>query len=102
MKKLYILIICFLALIAALLFRSIFFGEKSYGFKNQLKIENEAQQKINSELKEENKILEFEINNAKNSNDHVENFARENLNLSYPDEEFIIFDKEDKIEDEKK
>jgi cell division protein FtsB len=102
MNKLYILIIVFLTFIAAILFRSIFFGEKSYEIKNQLKSENEVQQRKNLELKQQNKILEFEINNAKNSNDHVENFARENLNLTYPDEEFIIFDEKQKTEDEKR
>ena len=102
MNKLYILIIVFLTFIAAILFRSIFFGEKSYEIKNQLKSENEVQQRKNSELKQENKILEFEINNAKDSNDHIENFARENLNLTYPDEEFIIFDDKQKTEDEKR
>ena len=100
MNKLYILIIVFLTFIAAVLFRSIFFGEKSYEIKNQLKSENEVQQRKNYELKQENKILEFEINNAKDSNDHIENFARENLNLTYPDEEFIIFDDKQKTEDE--
>ena len=102
MNKLYILIIVFLTFIAAILFRSIFFGEKSYEITNQLKSENEVQQRKNLELKQQNKILEFEINNAKNSNDHVENFARENLNLTYPDEEFIIFDEKQKTEDEKR
>ena len=102
MNKLYILIIVFLTFIAAILFRSIFFGEKSYEIKNQLKSENEVQPRKNYELKQENKILEFEINNAKDSNDHVENFARENLNLTYPDEEFIIFDDKQKTEDEKR
>jgi len=102
MNKLYILIIVFLTFIAAILFRSIFFGEKSYEIKNQLKSENEVQQRKNYELKQENKILEFEINNAKDSNDHIENFARENLNLTYPDEEFIIFDDKQKTEDEKR
>ena len=102
MNKLYILIIVFLTFIAAILFRSIFFGEKSYEIKNQLKSENEVQQRKNSELKQENKILEFEIKNAKDSNDHIENFARENLNLTYPDEEFIIFDDKQKTEDEKR
>jgi len=102
MNKLYILIIVFLTFIAAILFRSIFFGEKSYEIKNQLKSDNELQQRKNYELKQENKILEFEIKNAKDSNDHIENFARENLNLTYPDEEFIIFDDKQKIEDEKR
>ena len=102
MKKLYILIILVLALIVVMLSRSIFFGEKNFDIKNQLKAENEIQLKRNLELKEKNKILEFEISNAQNSSDHVENFARENLNLTYPDEEFIIFDEEDKVKDEKR
>ena len=45
---------------------------------------------------------EFEIKNAKDSSDHVENFARENLNLTYPDEEFIIFDDNDEKLDERR
>ena len=102
MKKLYISIILVLALIVVMLSRSIFFGEKNFDIKNQLKAENEIQLKRNLELKEKNKILEFEISNAQNSNDHVENFARENLNLTYPHEEFIIFDEEEKAEDEKR
>ena len=61
MNKLYILIIVFLTFIAAILFRSIFFGEKSYEIKNQLKSENEIQQRKNSELKQENKILELSL-----------------------------------------
>ena len=47
-----------------------------------------------------NSILEFEIENAQKSNEHVENFAREKLNLSYPDEEFISFENEVKVHDE--
>ena len=50
----------------------------------------------NNDLKNKNDILEFEINNAQKSDDHVENFAREKLNLSYPNEEFISFKEEDK------
>ena len=48
----------------------------------------------------QNDILEFEIENAQKSNEHVENFAREKLNLSYPDEEFISFENEVKVHDE--
>jgi hypothetical protein len=52
MKKLYILIILVLALIVVMLSRSIFFGEKNFDIKNQLKAENETQLKRNLELKE--------------------------------------------------
>ena len=48
--------------------------------------------KLNEKLSEQNTILEFEILNAKNSNEHIENFARERLNLSYPEEEFLLFE----------
>ena len=54
----------------------------------------------NNDLKNQNDILEFEIENAQKSNEHVENFAREKLNLSYPDEEFISFENEVKAQDE--
>ena len=55
----------------------------------------------NDDLKKQNDILEFEIENAQVSNEHVENFAREKLNLSYPDEEFISFEDQKSIKDEK-
>jgi cell division protein FtsB len=45
--------------------------------------------------------LEFEIENAQKSNEHVENFAREKLNLVYPDEEFISFKDEDESKDDR-
>ena len=48
----------------------------------------------------QNDILEFEIENAQKSNEHVENFAREKLNLVYPDEEFISFKDEDESKDD--
>ena len=35
--------------------------------------------------------LMSEINNSKNKEAHTENYAREKLNLVYPDEEFIKF-----------
>ena len=60
--------------------------------------DNKIQEIKNQELKRQNEILEFEIKNAQDSNDHIENFARENLNLTYPDEEFISFKDEEKDE----
>jgi len=102
MKKSYFFLILALASISVMLLNNIFFGDKSYEVRNQLQIENEIQLKKNEELKKENEILEFEINNAKNSDDHIENFARENLNLSYPNEEFITFEEIKELENEKK
>ncbi len=92
MNKLYYLIFIFIII---LLLNSIFFSENSYSKRNELIEENSIQKAKNADIKKQNTILEFEINNAQNSNDHVENFAREKLNLTYPDEEFISFKNED-------
>ena len=101
MNKLNYLFYLLLVLIIILLLNSIFFGENNYSNRNSLVIENTTQKLKNEDIKKENEILEFEIKNAQNSNDHVENFARENLNLTYPEEEFISFE-EEKKDDERK
>ena len=100
MKRLYYALLIFLVLITFLLFNSIFFGENNYSKRNELLKENGIQKENNDSLRKQNEILEFEITNAQNSNDHVENFAREKLNLTYPDEEFISFKEEEKDERE--
>ena len=101
MNKLNYFFYLLLALTIILLLNSIFFGENNYSNRNALVIENTAKKLKNEAIKKENEILEFEIKNAQNSNDHVENFARENLNLTYPEEEFISFE-EEKKDDERK
>ena len=100
MKRLYYVFLIFLALVVFLLLNSIFFGENNYSKRNELVKENGIQKENNDSLRKQNEILEFEIKNAQNSNDHVENFAREKLNLTYPDEEFISFKEEEKDEKE--
>ena len=102
MKNLFNFIILILILLVLILLGSIFFGDKNYNLRDNLKLENDLQKNVNQELIKSNEILEFEIKNAKDSNDHVENFARENLNLTYPDEEFIIFDDNDEKVDERR
>ena len=102
MKNLFNFIILILILLVLVLLGGIFFGDKNYNLRDNLKIENDLQKNINQELIKSNEILEFEIKNAKGSSDHVENFARENLNLTYPDEEFIIFDDNDEKLDERR
>jgi len=102
MKNLFNFIILILILLVLILLGSIFFGDKNYNLRDDLKLENDLQKNVNQELIKSNEILEFEIKNAKDSNDHVENFARENLNLTYPDEEFIIFDDNDEKLDERR
>ena len=101
MNKLNYLFYLLLALTIILLLNSIFFGENNYSNRNSLVIENTTQKLKNEAIRKENEILEFEIKNAQNSNDHVENFAREKLNLTYPEEEFISFE-EEKKDDERK
>ena len=100
MNKLYYLLIAALILIIIMLSKGIFFGENSYSKRAELIEDNKIQEIQNQELKRQNKILEFEIKNAQNSNDHVENFAREKLNLTYKEEEFISFKEENKKEDD--
>ena len=100
MNKLYYSIFVFFILIIIFLLNSIFFGENSYSKRNELIEENSIQKAKNADIKKQNTVLEFEINNAQNSNDHVENFAREKLNLTYPDEEFISFKNEDTQDNE--
>ena len=75
MNKLNYLLYLLLVLIIILLLNSIFFGENNYSNRNALEIENTTQKLKNEAIKKENEILEFEIKNAQNSNDHVENFA---------------------------
>ena len=98
MNKFYYLLLAALLLITFFLLKSIFFGENNYSKRNSLVEESNEHIRTNNNLKKENEILEFEIKNAQNSNDHVENFARENLNLTYPEEEFISFKEEDQDE----
>ena len=94
MSRLNYLFFLLLFLIVILLLNSIFFGENNYSKRNLLLEDNAAQELKNADIKKENEILEFEIINAKNSNDHIENFAREKLNLTYPEEEFISFEEQ--------
>jgi cell division protein FtsB len=100
MKRLFYFLATFLILLIIVLLNSIFFGANNYKQKSLLVEGTNLQIIKNNDLKNQNDILEFEIENAQNSNEHVENFAREKLNLSYPDEEFISFENEVKVQDE--
>ena len=99
MNKLNYLLIAFLILIFVSLSISIFFGENNYSKRNEMIQDNKTKFNKNEELKKQNEILEFEIENAQNSNANVENFARENLNLTYEEEEFISFKEQNKNDD---
>lgn len=101
MIRIFYLLLISLVLMIVILFNSTFFGQNSYSQRSILLNETNQQIIKNDDLKKQNDILEFEIENAQVSNEHVENFAREKLNLSYPDEEFISFEDQKSIKDEK-
>src|SRR5210317_1596374 len=101
MNRLFYSLALILLFLIIILLNSIFFGENSYQKKTQILGENNLQQEQNNELKKQNDILEFEIENAQKSNEHVENFAREKLNLVYPEEELISFKDKESNKDEK-
>ena len=96
MNKLFYLLVTILLFLTLILLISIFSGDNSYSKKASLIKENKTQEIENNSLKNKNDILEFEIENAQKSKEHVENFARERLNLIYPNEEFISFQEEEK------
>ena len=86
MNKLFYLLVSILLFLTLILLISIFSGDNNYSKKASLIKENKIQEIENNTLKNTNDILEFEIENAQKSKEHVENFARERLNLIYPNE----------------
>ena len=100
MNRIFYILSASLVLIIFALLNSIFFGKNSYHQKSILVEQTNHQIIKNDDLKKQNEILEFEIENAQISNEHIENFAREKLNLTYPDEEFISFENKKNIKDE--
>jgi cell division protein FtsB len=100
MNRIFYILSAFLVLIIFALLNSIFFGKNSYHQRSILVEQTNHQIIKNDDLKKQNEILEFEIENAQISNEHIENFAREKLNLTYPDEEFISFENKKNIKDE--
>ena len=92
--------IALLSILLLTLLYSLLFGSNSYQEKALLIEQNNAQNIKNDQLKKENDILAFEIQNAQNSDEHIENLAREKLGLSYPDEEFIIIKDLENIKDD--
>ena len=92
--------IALLSILLLILLYYVLFGVNSYQEKTLLIEQNNAQNIKNDQLKKENDILAFEIQNAQNSDEHIENLAREKLGLSYPDEEFIIIKDLENIKDD--
>ena len=93
-----LIIILFFLLIAALLY-SLFFSESGISERNIIVESNKELLEENQRLMDENKKLSESIKQAQeNPNMHIENIAREKLNLTMPDEEFIVFEEEDENE----
>ena len=81
---------------------SLIIISNGYKERENLMNENHELSERNSNLLDSNEELRFEIINAQDSEEHIENYARENLNLTKPGEKFIQFDVKDlEIENEK-
>ena len=93
MKKLFLFIL--LSIIILILLYNLFVSSSGYKERENLMNENYELSLRNNNLLDSNEELRFEIINAKDSEEHIENYARENLNLSMPDEKFIQFDEKD-------
>ena len=92
--------IALLSILLLTLIYSLLFGSNSYQEKALLTEQNNATSIKNDQLKKENDILAFMIQNAQNSDEHIENLAIEKLGLSYPDEEFITIKDIENIKDD--
>ena len=70
---------------------SLFFGVDSR--KSFLALQNENEQLLekNNTLAKENDILESDILSKQKNDAYAEKFAREELNLKYKDEDFLLF-----------
>ena len=100
MKRL--LLFIFLSVIILVLLYNLLISSNGYKEREDLIDENSELSLRNNTLRDSNEELRFEIINAQDSEEHIENYARENLNLSMPNEQFIKFNEKDSIaEDEK-
>ena len=93
MKKLFLFIL--LSIIILILLYNLLISSSGYKERENLMNENDELSIKNKHLIDSNEELRFEIINAQDSEEHIENYARENLNLSMPDEKFIQFDEKD-------
>jgi len=100
MKRL--LLFIFLSILILVLLYNLLISSNGYEERENLMDENTELSVRNDTLRDSNEELRFEIINAQDSEEHIENYARENLNLSMPNEKFIKFNEKDPIvEDEK-
>ena len=93
MKRLSLFIL--LSIIILILLYNLLISSSGYKERENLMNENDELSIKNKHLIDSNEELRFEIINAQDSEEHIENYARENLNLSMPDEKFIKFNEKD-------
>ena len=70
---------------------NLFFGIDSKKNFLSLQIENQELIERNAALSEENYILESDIQTRQKNDAYAENFAREELNLIFEDEQYLSF-----------
>jgi cell division protein FtsB len=97
MKRLSLFIL--LSIIILILLYNLLISSSGYKERKNLMNENDELSIKNKHLIDSNEELRFEIINAQDSEEHIENYARENLNLSMPDEKFIKFNEKDTNEE---
>ena len=97
MKRLSLFIL--LSIIILILLYNLLVSSSGYKERENLMNENDELSIKNKHLIDSNEELRFEIINAQDSEEHIENYARENLNLSMPDEKFIKFNEKDTNEE---
>jgi|TARA_B110000438_G_scaffold26930_1_gene25688 cell division protein FtsB len=97
MKRLSLFIL--LSIIILILLYNLLISSSGYKERENLMNENDELSIKNKHLIDSNEELRFEIINAQDSEEHIENYARENLNLSMPDEKFIKFNEKDTNEE---
>ena len=93
MKRLSLFIL--LSIIILILSYNLLISSSGYKERENLMNENDELSIKNKHLIDSNEELRFEIINAQDSEEHIENYARENLNLSMPNEKFIKFNEQD-------
>tara|TARA_B100000900_G_scaffold404993_1_gene414016 strand:+ start:976 stop:1293 length:318 start_codon:yes stop_codon:yes gene_type:complete len=93
MKKIPFYLILFLSIIILVLLYNLFINKNGFQERNNLINQNKAFTERNNALKNSNEELIFEIINAQDDEEHIENQARESLNLSMPEEQFVKFEK---------
>jgi len=93
MNKIPFYLILFLSIIILVLLYNLFINKNGFQERNNLINQNKAFTERNNALKNSNEELKFEIINAQDDEEHIENQARESLNLSMPEEQFVKFEK---------